>query len=146
MGVIGYTINVGITAYPRGYSVGKKYPKQFIPFLLFTAITFLAVGFLVWYKPVAGTFLFVLPMITSLFFTAYVTYDHHTGLDTENEFEASYNNLNPFFNFITGNLGYHTAHHHRQGVHWSKLPALHATIADRIPEYLYQKDIITHRA
>jgi fatty acid desaturase len=146
MGVVEYTIKVGITAYPRGFSVGRRYPKQLKPFILFTAFTFLAVAVLVWYKPVAGTFLFVLPMITSLFFTAYVTYDHHTGLDTESEFEASYNNLNPFFNFITGNLGYHTAHHHKQGVHWSKLPALHAKIADKIPEYLYQRAIVTHRA
>jgi len=146
MGVVEYTINVGITAYPRGYAVGKHYPKYFKPFLLFTIFTFLIVATLVWYKPVAGTILFVLPMITSLFFTAYVTYDHHKGLDTKNEFEASYNNLNPFFNFITGNLGYHTAHHHRQGVHWSKLPDLHAKIADKIPEYLYQKGIVTSRA
>ncbi len=146
MGVIEYTINVGITAYPRGYRVGKRYPRQLKPFLRYTALTFALLAILVWYKPVAGVFLFVLPMITSLFFTAYVTYDHHTGLDTENEFEASYNNLNSFFNFITGNLGYHTAHHHKQGVHWSKLPQLHAKIADKIPEFLFQRSIITHRA
>ena len=146
MGVIEYTIKVGITAYPRGYMVGKRYPGQLGPFVVFTAVTFLGVALLVWFKPVAGTILFVLPMISSLFFTAYVTYDHHTGLGTEDEFEASYNNLNPIFNFITGNLGYHTAHHHKQGVHWSKLPALHAKIADKIPEYLYQKSMVTHRA
>lgn len=145
MGVVEYTINVGITAYPRGYRVGKRYPKHLKPFLLYSALTFLAVGLLVWYKPVEGLFLFVLPMITSLLFTAYVTYDHHSGLDTQNQFEASYNNLNPFFNFITGNLGYHTAHHHKQGVHWSKLPALHAIIADKIPDYLKQGGIVTHR-
>ena len=82
-------------------------------------------------------------MITSLLFTAYVTYEHHSGLDTQNEFEASYNNLDPLFNRLTGNLGYHTAHHHKQGVHWSKLPALHAKIEDKIPEHLYQKSILT---
>jgi len=146
MGVVEYTFNVGVTAYPRGFSVGKRYPKQLKPFIAFTILTFLAVGLLLWYKPLAATFLFVLPMITSLFFTAYVTYDHHTGLDTQNEFEASYNNLGPIFNFITGNLGYHTAHHHKQGVHWSKLPALHDKIADKIPEYLYQNSIVSHRA
>lgn len=143
MGVVEYTLNVAVTAYTRGYSVGKRYPKQQHPFLIFTALTFIAVAILVWYKPVAGIMLFVLPMITSLLFTAYVTYEHHSGLDTENEFEASYNNLSPLFNRLTGNLGYHTAHHHRQGVHWSKLPALHATIEDKIPAYLYQKSIFT---
>ncbi|GGK82790.1 fatty acid desaturase [Amphritea balenae] len=143
MGVIEYTWDVAITAYPRGYTVGKRHPKQLKPFLIYSLITFLVVALLVWYKPVPALLLFVLPMITSLLFTAYVTYEHHSGLDTENEFEASYNNLNPMFNRLTGNLGYHTAHHHKQGVHWSRLPELHASIADKIPEYLYQKSIIT---
>ena len=143
MGVFEYTLNVAITAYPRGFGVGKRYPKQLKPFLVFTGITFAIVALLVWYKPVAGLFLFVIPMITSLLFTSYVTYAHHTGLDTDNEFEASYNNLNPLYNVLTGNLGYHTAHHHKQGVHWSKLPALHEKIADKIPEALYRKSQIT---
>lgn len=143
MGVIEYTLNVALTAYTRGYQVGKKHPKQLPTFLIYTAITFVVVAALVWYKPVAGLLLFVLPMVTSLLFTAYVTYEHHSGLDTENEFEASFNNLDPLFNRLTGNLGYHTAHHHKQGVHWSKLPALHSQIEDRIPERLYQKSIFT---
>ncbi len=143
MGLIEYTLNVALTAYTRGYQVGKKHPKQLSTFLIYTALTFAIVALLVWYNPVAGIMLFVLPMITSLIFTAYVTYEHHSGLDTENEFEASYNNLDPLFNRLTGNLGYHTAHHYKQGVHWSKLPELHATIEDKIPEHLYQKSIFT---
>ncbi len=145
MGPIAYTLNVALTAYPRGFRVGKRYPKQMKPFLVFSFVTFLGVALLVWFKPVAGIFLFVLPMITSLLFTSFVTYFHHAGLDTENEFEASYNNLNPMFNFFTGNLGYHTAHHHKQGVHWSKLPALHETIAGKIPDSLFQESIITQK-
>ena len=143
MGMAEYTVNVALTAYTRGYSVGKKHPKQLPPFLIYTGITFSVVAILVWFKPVAGLLLFVLPMITSLLFTAYVTYEHHSGLDTENEFEASYNNLDPLFNRLTGNLGYHTAHHYKQGVHWSRLPALHAKIEDKIPAHLYQKSIFT---
>lgn len=143
MGVVEYTLNVALTAYTRGYCVGKRYPKQLKPFLVYTSITFLIVAILVWYNPAAGLMLFVLPMITSLLFTAYVTYEHHSGLDTENEFEASYNNLDPLFNRLTGNLGYHTAHHHKQGVHWSKLPELHAKIEDRIPTDLYRKSILS---
>ena len=49
------------------------------------------------------------------------------------------NNMNPVFNLVTGNLGYHTAHHHKQGLHWSELPALHEQIKDNIPPQNYRK-------
>jgi fatty acid desaturase len=75
-------------------------------------------------------------MIVGLLITAWATYEHHSGLNVNNEFEASFNNLNRWYNLFTGNLGYHTAHHHRGGLHWSKLPKLHAQIADKIPEHL----------
>jgi fatty acid desaturase len=143
MGILEYSLNVALTAYPRGYTVGKKHPKQLKVFVRYTALTLAIIVALVIWNPVAALFLFVLPMITSLLFTAYVTYEHHSGLDTHDEFEASYNNLNPLFNLLTGNLGYHTAHHHKQGVHWSRLPQLHAKIADKIPESMYKKSNLT---
>ncbi|VAW60075.1 hypothetical protein MNBD_GAMMA11-1293 [hydrothermal vent metagenome] len=143
MGVLEYTFNVALTAYSRGYTVGKKHPKQQKLFLTYSVITFVFVATLLWYNPLAGLFLFALPMITSLLFTAFVTYGHHSGLDTQEEFEASHNNLSPLYNFFTGNLGYHTAHHHKQGVHWSKLPELHAKIAGQIPKRLYKTSYIT---
>ena len=143
MGALEYTVNVAATAYPRGFGVGKKHPKQLKPFIIYSLITFAIVAVLIWFKPTAGIFLFALPMITSLLFTTYVTYEHHSGLDTQNEFEASYNNTNSLFNLLTGNLGFHTAHHHKMGVHWSRLPELHASIADKIPESLYRKSRIT---
>lgn len=139
MGVLEYTVNVAATAYPRAYQVGKRYPAHQRPFLVYGALTLALVVALIAYKPLAGVLLFALPMICSLLYTAWVTFDHHSGLDTDDHFQASYNNLNRVFNRITGNLGYHTAHHHRQGVHWSKLPELHARIAARIPAHLYRK-------
>ncbi len=75
-------------------------------------------------------------MASSLLFTAWVTHDHHSGLDTDDAFQASYNNENALFNLLTGNLGYHTAHHYRQGLHWSKLPELHEKIRHQIPPEL----------
>jgi fatty acid desaturase len=86
--------------------------------------------------PLAGLLVFALPMVVGLLITAWATYEHHSGLNVENEFEASFNNLNRWYNLFTGNLGYHTAHHHRGGLHWSKLPKLHAQIQDKIPETL----------
>ena len=136
MGELEYTLNVAGTAYFRGYQVGKNYPKLQRDFLFFTALTFLIVASLVLYKPVAGIFLFVLPMVCGLLLSSWATYEHHAGLDLNNNFESSNNNLHPFFNLTTGNLGYHTAHHYKQGLHWSKLPALHEQIKDKIPAKL----------
>jgi fatty acid desaturase len=139
MGVLEYTINVAVTAYPRAYRVGQRYPAHQRQFLIFGALTLLLVATLVAFRPVAGIVLFALPMVCSLLYTTWVTYDHHSGLETDDHFHGSYNNLNTLFNRLTGNLGYHTAHHYRQGVHWSKLPELHARIQHKIPAHLYRK-------
>jgi fatty acid desaturase len=139
MGMLEYTFHTAATAYPRAYQVGKRHPAHQRTFLTYTALTFLLVAGLVFLKPLHGLLLFVSPMITSLLYTCWVTYDHHAGLETEDHFQASYNITNRWFNMLTGNLGYHTAHHHKQGVHWSRLPQLHAKIAERIPAHLYRK-------
>jgi fatty acid desaturase len=138
MGELEYTLSVAGTSYYRGYLVGKRYPKLYRQHLIYTVFTFALVAALTIYQPVQALLLFILPMIVSLLITAWATYDHHAGLDeTEDPMKASYNIMSPTFNVLTGNLGYHTAHHFQQGLHWSELPALHDQIKDRIPEDLY---------
>lgn len=139
MGMLEYVLTVSGTAYYRAYKVGKRFPKHQRIFLTFATLTFALVALLVWHRPLQGLFLFALPMCCSLMYTVWVTYDHHAGLHTDDPFLGSYNIMNRWFNLLTGNLGYHTAHHYKQGVHWSELPALHETIKDRIPEHLYRK-------
>ena len=140
MGRIEYTLKVAATAYTRGFMVGLKHPRPMKTFIVASLVTLLIVSLLVAYRPMPALFCFVLAMITSLLFTAWVTYGHHAGLDTNNEFEASYNNTNRLYNLLTGNLGYHTAHHHKQGLHWSKLPQLHEQIKHKIPGHLYESN------
>jgi fatty acid desaturase len=139
MGMLEYTVNIAATAYPRAYRVGRRHARYQREFLLYGAITALVLVALVCAKPLQGLMLFVLPMLTSMLYTAWVTYDHHAGLESDDHFQASYNIMNRWFNRLTGNLGYHTAHHHRQGVHWSRLPELHARIAHNIPAHLFRK-------
>ena len=139
MGELEYTCTVAATAYYRGFLVGKRYPKPQKDFILFGVLTLLAVVALVYYKPLPALLLFVLPMVCGLLLTSWATYEHHAGLDTANEMEASFNNLHRWYNVFTGNLGYHTAHHYRQGVHWSKLPALHEQIRHQIPAHLIRE-------
>lgn len=139
MGVIEYTLSVASTAYYRAFRVGRRYPKQQRLYLVCSAITFLLVAGLVAWRPIPALFIFVLPMVCTLLYTSWVTYDHHAGLEGEDHFSACYNILNPWFNRLTGNLGYHSAHHFKQGVHWSMLPELHAEIADRIAPECFVK-------
>lgn len=138
MGEWEYTLKVAATAYYRGFLVGRRYPHHYRIHLIYTLATIVVVTGLVWYQPVQALFLFIMPMILGLLITAWATYDHHAGLDEQDEFCASYNNMNPVFNFLTGNLGYHTAHHYKQGVHWSELPGLHNEIKHLIPLSLYR--------
>jgi len=140
MGALEYTVTVAGTAYYRGYLVGKKFPRVQRNFLLYSALTVLGIGLICWYRPIPALMVFIVPMVISLLFTAWVTYDHHHGLDTDDQFQASYNNTNRLFNLLTGNLGYHTAHHYRQGQHWSKLRELHEKIKDQIPVELMRNE------
>ncbi|MCK5895185.1 MAG: fatty acid desaturase [Cocleimonas sp.] len=139
MSVLEYTITVALTAYPRGFNVGKSYPKQQKQFIFFSSLTLLFLFVITLYNPTNALFVFVLPMVASLLYTSFATYEHHSRLDTGDEFSASRNNISPFYNLMTGNLGYHTAHHYKQGVHWSKVPELHEQIKHKIPDCCYRQ-------
>lgn len=137
MGLIEYSLSVALTAYPRAFGVGLRHLKQLGIFLSMGAVVLSLLGLALWYNWRNALFVFLLPMATSLYLTAQATYQHHSGLDTSNEYEASYNILHPFYNLCTGNLGYHTAHHVKMGIHWSRLPEFHAKIESKIPSTLY---------
>ncbi len=137
MGALEYTLEVALTAYPRAWAVGRRFPKFRGTFLRMGALTLLVVAGLVWARPVPALFVFVLPMIISLLITSWATHSHHSGKPTTSHFVACNNIIHRGYNLLTGNLGYHTAHHYRCAVHWSKLPELHAQIADEIPDDCY---------
>jgi fatty acid desaturase len=99
--------------------------------------TLVVLAGLAWLNWLNTLLLFVFPMIAMLILTARETYRHHTGLDESDPHKASYNITDRWYNFFTCNLGYHTAHHMRCGLHWSQLPQLHAKIEDKIPAHLY---------
>ena len=99
-------------------------------------LTLLAAAFVI--HPWNALWVFALPMVVSLYLTAWATYFHHAGLVSDKPFESCFNILHRGYNRMTGNLGYHTAHHAAHGLHWSQLPDLHARIAAEIPRDLYR--------
>ena len=139
MGVIRYAVMTALTGYPRAFIVGLRFPKHQRPFVSMAIFVLALLALAFWHNWVNALFVFALPMLISFYITAWHTYYHHAGLETDNDFEASYNILDPAYNYFTGNLGYHTAHHYRMGAHWSKLPEIHESIADKIPPHLIRK-------
>ena len=140
MGVFQYTMVTALTGYIRASRVGKKYPKFQQGFLGMGCFNLLLLALLLSYKPLSATLLFVIPMMVVYVGTCWTTYYHHCGLDTDDHFHASHNITCKYYNLITGNLGYHTAHHMKQALHWSKLPELHKSIEHNIPAELLNPD------
>jgi fatty acid desaturase len=137
MGEWEYTAALALTGYPRAFHVSRRYPRLRGDFLGMSVVVLALLGAAFWWNPLNALFVFAIPMVAGYVITCWHTYCHHAGLDTQNPYEASHNIMNRSYNIITGNLGYHTAHHVKPKLHWSKLPAFHATIADRIPDHLY---------
>lgn len=138
MNVFEYTFLVGTTAYSRALKVGRKYPRKRQRLIQNIVITLAAIAFLTWYSWYNALIVFILPMVTLLYATVFDTYKHHVKLDEQDSYHATYNIIDPTYNWFTCNLGYHTAHHLQCGKHWAELPALHEKIKDRIPPNLYR--------
>ncbi len=142
MGPARYTFTIAGTGYWRAFKVGKKHPKYQQEFLSCGALTLALVAVLLYFNWFNALVLFVIPMVVGLLVTSWHTYYHHSGLDTDDPYQASHNITHRWYNMLTGNLGYHTAHHVKPGLHWSKLPEFHSTIKDRIPAHLYVRPCI----
>lgn len=137
MGELEYTLKTAVTAYPRVIPLGLKHRRLLTGFLASAILALLSLSALIYWRPIPAILLFVIPPITSLLITVWTTYAHHSGLETDNAYAASRNIIDPVYNRLTGNLGYHTAHHVRCALHWSKLPELHKEIKERIPPSCY---------
>lgn len=139
MNVLDYTLLVGTTTYSRALKVGQKYPRKRRRLIQNILVTLVAIACLTWYSWYNALMVFILPMVTLLYATVFDTYKHHVKLDTQDPYHATYNIIDPAYNWFTCNLGYHTAHHLQCGRHWAELPALHEQIRDQIPAELYHQ-------
>ena len=141
MGYWKYSFNIMFTSYYRAWKVGSKYTKQRTEMIIYSLLLLGAIMMLTFINPINTILLFIAPMILSLFLTSQATYNHHSELNTDDKFSASRTDLNSFWNLLTGNLGYHTAHHIKPNAHWSKLPTIHKSIEDKIPKKNIENNI-----
>lgn len=131
-----------LLTYPRAIQVGRRKPKRLRRYGLELSVSLGLLAALTMYRPLPALFIFWLPMLASLVVTMRATYYHHLELSTTDEMAASRNVVDSkWLNILTGNIGYHTAHHHRCGLHWSRLPELHRKLEPHIPDYCYTRTV-----
>ena len=138
MGQIEYTIDLLLHHQIDIFRVGRRYPKYLRIFLWMKLPLWSIIGLALYLNPMNAVLVILLPGFITFTHTCWVTYGHHAGQYGTSHYDASLNNTNPLFNYLTCNLGYHTAHHKRPGVHWSLLPKIHDEIKHRIPSELIQ--------
>ena len=80
----------------------------------------------------------IIPQQVSLFSVLIFNYVQHVHANEESEWNHS-RNFTGFLNFMLFNNGYHTIHHHKAGLHWSKVPEAHAEIEHNIDPILLER-------
>lgn len=120
----------------RTVAIGRSYPKVFRRFKIMAAVSAVPLIVLFWIDPAKATIVFALPMLLAIVNVARLGYEQHAGLDLDDHLRASRNIESRLYNLVTFNSGYHTAHHLKPGLHWSRLPEFHRELRDRIPAEL----------
>jgi len=80
----------------------------------------------------------IIPQQVSLFSVLIFNYVQHVHANEESEWDHS-RNFTGFLNFLLFNNGYHTIHHHKAGLHWSKVPEAHKEIEKNINPILLER-------
>jgi fatty acid desaturase len=134
MGRLEYSIDLLLHHQLDIARVGLRHPRYLRANLLMKLPLWGLIGVGLWLRPLETVLVFLLPAFITLFHTIWATYEHHAGCPQDSHLVASVNRDNRIYNTLTGNLGLHTAHHKRPGLHWSLLPKLHEQIRSQIPK------------
>jgi beta-carotene hydroxylase len=117
-------------------ALGRRYPLVYRRLKIMTVVSLATLSALLYLDPAKAMIVFVGPMLLAIFNVARLGYDQHAGLELDDHLSASRNIESRLYNLVTFNSGYHTAHHVKPGLHWSRLPAFHRQLRDRIPAEL----------
>ncbi len=83
-------------------------------------------------------FFIIIPQQFGMFFVLVYNYVQHVHADEESAWDHS-RNFRGLLNFVLFNNGYHTIHHERSGIHWSKTPEEHKKIVHLITPSLNER-------
>lgn len=102
-------------------------------------VAFLLAAFVIdWRKALLYIFI---PQQFSLYVVLIFNYVQHVYTDEQSPINHSRNIVGPVMNWSLFNNGLHTVHHDIPGLHWSKAPAAHAKIADKIDPRLNEQSL-----
>ena len=137
MGQAQYALHNLVHLYPRSWRIAcersQKVRREFIAEIV-TCLVLL--GVLTAYDPPKSVAVYGFCIVWGIAGTYYWSHHQHAGLEPVNVFLACRTYLGKPYNWLAFNVGYHTAHHEKPGLHWSQLPARHEAIASRIPAQL----------
>jgi fatty acid desaturase len=95
----------------------------------------------------SGLFFVVLPQLYGARCILRINLIQHDGCNTKSEWNHSRNFVGRAFNWIMCNNGYHTIHHNKAGLHWSKLADAHVRdVKPRIDPSLDERSMIVYLA
>lgn len=115
-----------------------KFWQHMLQFVCLAVFLF-AAFYIDWRKAI---FYVIIPNQIALNSVLFFNYMQHIHADENSEFNHSRNIIGPWLNLFLFNNGYHTAHHIKPYLHWSRLPAFHDEIKDKIDPSLLEYSMI----
>lgn len=140
MGNLEFLVKGTINLYAVPVRIGPRYPRIYRRFKAGLVFCLALLALLTALNPARALIVYLGPMFIILVDIIRLNWWHHVGLESDDHLTASRNDVTRFYNWVTFNSGYHTAHHVKPTLHWSRLPALHAELADRIPAEMNQAE------
>jgi beta-carotene hydroxylase len=102
------------------------------------------VALMAWQGLAAVLLYWVLPSVAGRWWLAIVNLAQHEGCDATSRYAFARNFVHPWYNWFFFNAGFHTAHHLRPHLHWSKLPQWHEQrVTPYMPAHLNVKSVFS---